>query len=126
MSAILMRFPCHAWCRSLSSEGGRLASLVYRREESAYWFVPRQLNWTVPKKPGSVAVCVPPWSQEQLHAGGGRDLAEFLAYYAALGARRFLVYVNVTDRHTVEFLSTLKNQSHHVSGCMQPCTGCFP
>ncbi|XP_077548480.1 uncharacterized protein LOC144161751 [Haemaphysalis longicornis] len=103
--------PVHVDCPVPVGASERLASLVYRREESAYWFVPRHLNWTVPKRRGSVAICVTPWSEERMHAGGGRDLAELLTYYAVLGVRHFVVYINVTDQDTVEFLRTLKNQS---------------
>ncbi|XP_077500089.1 uncharacterized protein LOC144110894 [Amblyomma americanum] len=86
----------------------RIVSLVYRREETAYWFVPGHLHRVVKKRRGSLGVCLPPWPED---SDALRDLVEFVAYYTELGALHFHVYVNVTDPLTVELLRALKSRS---------------
>lgn len=102
--------PVLATCAVPEDANVRLVSLVYRREESAFWFVPRQLQFGVRKQRASVGVCVPPWISED-GVGAQRDLLEYLAYYVALGARHFNVYVNATDQRTLAFLLALRKRS---------------
>ncbi|XP_049275364.1 uncharacterized protein LOC119404931 [Rhipicephalus sanguineus] len=87
-----------------------LASLVYRREESAFWFVPRKLQFAVAKQRATVGVCVPPWILKD-STETQRDLLEYFAYHSALGARHFNVYVNATDERTLAFLLSLRKRS---------------
>lgn len=86
----------------------RIVSLVYRREETAFWFVPGHLHRVVKKRRGSVGVCLPPWPEGD---DALRDLVEFVAYYTELGARHFHIYFNATDPLTVELLGALKKKS---------------
>ncbi|KAL1469049.1 hypothetical protein MTO96_004782 [Rhipicephalus appendiculatus] len=87
-----------------------VVSLVYRSEESAFWFVPRKLQFTFTKHRATVGVCVPPWTSKD-SAETQRDLLEYIAYHSALGARHFNVYVNATDEQTLAFLLSLKKRS---------------
>ncbi|XP_050041705.1 uncharacterized protein [Dermacentor andersoni] len=102
--------PVLVTCAVPEDASARLVSLVYRREESAFWFAPRKLHFGVRKQRASVGVCVPPWISED-GVGAQRDLLEYLAYYAALGARHFNVYVNATDQRTLAFLLALRKRS---------------
>ncbi|XP_075730716.1 uncharacterized protein LOC142774207 [Rhipicephalus microplus] len=102
--------PVLVTCSVPKQASSSLASLVYRHEESAFWFAPRKLQFAVRKQRATVGVCVPPWISKD-SAETQRDLLEFFAYHSALGARHFNVYVNATDERTLAFLLSLRKRS---------------
>ncbi|KAL3245353.1 hypothetical protein MRX96_046988 [Rhipicephalus microplus] len=102
--------PVLVTCAVPKQASSSLASLVYRHEESAFWFAPRKLQFAVQKQRATVGVCVPPWISKD-GAETQRDLLEYFAYHSALGARHFNVYVNATDERTLAFLLSLRKRS---------------
>ncbi|KAH8035039.1 hypothetical protein HPB51_003880 [Rhipicephalus microplus] len=102
--------PVLVTCAVPKQASSSLASLVYRHEESAFWFAPRKLQFAVRKQRATVGVCVPPWISKD-GAETQRDLLEYFAYHSALGARHFNVYVNATDERTLAFLLSLRKRS---------------
>ncbi|KAH6934190.1 hypothetical protein HPB50_021492 [Hyalomma asiaticum] len=67
----------------------RLVSLIYMGEDSSGWLSPRKVE-RVSKRTGTFALCVTVGEQTQPDP---RTLAEFLAFYEAVGASHYIFYI---------------------------------
>ncbi|KAH6919704.1 hypothetical protein HPB50_029308 [Hyalomma asiaticum] len=67
----------------------RLVSLIYMGDDSSGWLSPRKVE-RVSKRTGTFALCVTVGEQTQPDP---RTLAEFLAFYEAVGASHYIFYI---------------------------------